>query len=197
MQKGFWILMLRYQSPKNNLEINFVPGTRKLSQPSLWKKNIFHNHSTSIKAKCVKRPKGGDQLDNSRANPAEYLCFLRELENESTLESGNIWCYTGCQQMSVVWVQCGPKAMLLDVPSAELKKKTDINSLLHALRLHIPSLSCQILGQKWRNIRKAFKHFLGDDCAVRDCRSHSGKEMWIKYRERRRKVEQCLSVMLV
>ena len=43
----------------------------------------------SIKAKCVRRPNGGDQLDNSKVNLDKYFIgfFKKNFENESTLKN--------------------------------------------------------------------------------------------------------------
>lgn len=66
---------LRHQTRKNNLETHFVPGSTAVPQPCHWKKNTtLDDHSASIKAKCAKGPRGGSQLDNSRANSA--ACFF-------------------------------------------------------------------------------------------------------------------------
>lgn len=108
---------LRYQTPKNNLGIYFVSGTTAASRLSHRKKNtILDDHSTSVKAKCVEGPKGGFQ-------GRTCLFFLKKKNfflKRALLKAENREYYTGCQNMSVLWVQRRPKAMLLNFPSAKL-----------------------------------------------------------------------------
>lgn len=92
----------RHKTPEINLRIRFCRWSCSCLNSTTEEKNtILDDRSTSMKAKCLEGPKGGNQLDNLRSNPA--ACLSTIFQHSFKVENGEY--YTKCHKMSVFWAQ--------------------------------------------------------------------------------------------